>query len=220
MHTRLPALSRHSLTTLLLFAAACAGEESAEPAEEMAEPAGEMAEPAGEMAQEAAGTAPTCWVRGDVADRASPLDSATVELDGATVKVCYGAPSARDRTVMGGLVPYDQPWRAGANEATALHVTAPVTFGSVRLEPGSYALYTVPGESEWRMVLQDEHERWGIPIPQDADLGAVTATPEETPEMVESLTYRFEDEGAGQAALVLEWENTRVAVPIRAAGGM
>src|SRR5207249_7129364 len=63
----------------------------------------------------------TCWIRGPadkLAERPSPLDSSAVQLGGGTIKLCYGRPSARGRKVMGELVPFDQPWRLGANEAT------------------------------------------------------------------------------------------------------
>src|SRR5205823_7308438 len=67
----------------------------------------------------------TCWIRGpanELAGRPSPLDSTSVEIGGATLKVCYGRPSARGRRIMGGLVPFGEPWRLGANEATTIHV--------------------------------------------------------------------------------------------------
>src|SRR5439155_19899245 len=70
----------------------------------------------------------TCWIRGPadkLAERASPLDSIAVQTGGGTMKLCYSRPSARGRKVMGGLVPFDQPWRLGANEATSINVPFP-----------------------------------------------------------------------------------------------
>jgi len=85
----------------------------------------------------------TCWIRGPadkLAERPSPLDSISVQLGGGTVKLCYGRPSARGRKVMGELVPFDQPWRLGANEATTIHLPFAAQLAGVRLEPGTYTL--------------------------------------------------------------------------------
>jgi hypothetical protein len=120
---------------------------------------------------------------------------------------------------MGGLVPYDRPWRAGADEATSLRLTVPAEVVGLRVEPGSYSLYVVPGTDSWQVVLNETVERWGIPISAqvtEADIGSGTAQVESTEEMVERLRYRFEEAGEGGVDLLLEWERTRVRIPIRA----
>jgi len=163
-----------------------------------------------------------CWLlRGtpaEAAERPSPRDSASVSLGDAEVKICYGAPFARDREVMGGLVPYGAPWRAGADEATSLHLPFPAEVAGVAVEPGVYSLYTVPGTDGWEIVLNASVERWGIPINAqvtDADIGSGMASTEATDEPVERLRYRFEEAGEGAVDLLLEWELTRVRIPIR-----
>jgi hypothetical protein len=162
-----------------------------------------------------------CWVRGDrgrLSLRASPLDSVTGHLARAEIKVCYSRPSARGRPVMGALVPFGQPWRLGANEATTLRLSIAVRFGDLRLLPGTYSLYAVPGPEMWELVVNAEPERWGIPIGapvQAHDLGraAVPSRRIETP--VERLTLRFEPAGPAALTLVIEWEQTQLRVPIR-----
>lgn len=176
---------------------------------------------------EAAGTAqdaPACrfTASGDeLTQRASPPDSASARLDGGTAKICYGAPSVRDREIMGGLVPYGEPWRMGANEPTTLHLTAAARVGNVQVEPGSYALYAIPGESEWSIVLNSDPERWGIPINEEVranDVGSFTVQPERMESPVERMRIQMEG-GDGQGARVtLEWENTRVSFPVTAVG--
>lgn len=162
---------------------------------------------------------PSCFVRGEagpseLAERPSPLDSASVSLGDGALKICYGAPSARGREIVGDLVPFNSPWRGGANEATALHVTTPVEVGGVRLEPGSYAVWFVPGEAEWEVVFQDEHERWGVPIPQGGVVGRTSVPAGSTDSMVERLTYGFETGAEGGPILVMEWETTRLEIPV------
>src|SRR5256884_8852861 len=85
----------------------------------------------------------TCWIRGSadkLAERPSPLDSIAGQVGGGTMKLCYSRPSARGRKVMGGLVPFDQPWRLGANEPTRIHVPFPAEIDGVRVGPGPVTL--------------------------------------------------------------------------------
>src|SRR5690606_8924513 len=83
----------------------------------------------------------------------SPRDTARASIAGANVMIDYGRPSARGRTVMGGLVPYNDVWRTGANAATQLITDAPLRVGDVRLEPGSYSLFTVPRRGAWDLII-------------------------------------------------------------------
>src|SRR5690606_3942966 len=179
-------------------------------------------EAAGMVAADVAG-APACtWnASGDeLASRASPPDSTSAQLGDGVVKVCYSAPSARGRQVFGGLVPYGQPWRLGANEATTIHVTVPAEIGTVRVEPGTYSLYAIPGESEWTIVVNRAANRWGIPINEGVraqDVGSFTVTPETT-DHVERFSIGLQPAQDGAAQMVIAWETTRVTVPVRAAG--
>lgn len=205
---------KHSLLALL-FAAflpmACGGNAEANDAPmEEAAPEAEMASEG--MAMEASLDA--CYLaRGTVEEaqaRPSPLSAAAL---GDMGTICWGAPSANGREVMGALVPYGSPWRMGANEATAIHLTTAATVGGVALEPGSYSMFAVPGADSWEIVLNSNVERWGIPIDEGVratDVGSVSVTPEATDEMVETLTYSYEH-GTG---IVMEWENTRVTIPV------
>ena len=163
-----------------------------------------------------------CWVRGSrasLSSRASPLDSVVARLGGAEVKVCYGRPSARGRAIMGGLVPFSEPWRLGANEATTIHLPVAARFGDVALKPGVYSLYAIPGPSSWQIVVNETAERWGIPIDgavRAHDVGSVTMPSERTDAPIETLTMRLEPAGADALALVVEWERTRVRVTVKA----
>lgn len=147
-------------------------------------------------------------------ERPSPLESVAFSVGGNEGLLCYGAPSARDREIMGGLVPYGEPWRVGANEATAIHLTGPATIGTVALEPGSYSLYAIPGQDGWQFFINSSAERWGIPIDESvrsSEIGSFTVEPETTDEYVETMRFRFEPSDDGTMGdMVMEWENTRV----------
>lgn len=167
--------------------------------------------------------APPCWIQGDraqLAGRPSPFDSASITLEGATLKVCYSRPHKRGRVIMGQLVPYGQPWRLGANEATALYVSAAANVAGVAVQPGWYSLYAVPGEREWRIVVNRQAQRWGVPINdavRAADVGSGTVPVSRAPNDVEALTLQFERRGPRAADLVISWERTIVRVPITVA---
>ena len=162
-----------------------------------------------------------CWIRGSadkLAERPSPLDSIAGQIDGGTMKLCYSRPSARGRKVMGGLVPFDQPWRLGANEATSIDVPFPAEIAGVRVKPGTYTLYAIPGASKWQIVVNRGVQRWGVPINSEVragDVGAGTATTESLGAPVETLTLKFAPAAGNATELLLEWENTRVRIPIR-----
>ena|SRR5690242_14075668 len=162
-----------------------------------------------------------CYIQGsaaDIAKRPSPLDSASVALNGGTVKVCYGRPHARGRMVMDSLVPYGQPWRIGANEATAVHVPFRASIAGVNVEPGWYSLYAVPDSTQWRVVVNGQAQRWGIPI-NDAvkakDVGTGTVAVEHTSEPVEQLTIALRKTSDTSATMDVSWEKTRVSIPVQ-----
>jgi hypothetical protein len=171
----------------------------------------------------AATAAGSCWFRGeraDLAKRVSPLDSAVAMMGDAEIKVCYGRPSARGRVIMGGLVPFGEPWRLGANEAATLHVPVAVRFGTVSLKPGIYSLYAIPGAKTWQVVVNDSATRWGIPINaavRGRDVGAVTVPTQPTDSLVETLTMRLDPASDGTLTFVFEWEHTRARVKIERA---
>lgn len=162
--------------------------------------------------------AQNCWVRsGDPADRPSPLDSAVVDMGGDMVKVCYGAPSAKGRMLVGGdLHPFGQPWRTGANEATSIHLPFAATIAGVAVEAGSYSLYTVPGEDSWEIFVNGTVERWGNSFGAGdiaANVGSGMA-PSFANDHTERMTMSFENAMAGSATLVLRWEGYRVEIPV------
>ena len=154
----------------------------------------------------------SCVVMGNTEGRPSPLREVRFEYEGGEGLLCYGAPSARGREVIGGLVPFGQPWRIGANEPTTLHLSAPTTVGGVSLDAGSYSLYAIPGESEWEFFINSNFDRWGIPIDanvRSTEIGSFTVAARAEEEMAETLTYEHMEDH-----LMLTWENTHIHIPI------
>jgi hypothetical protein len=155
----------------------------------------------------------------DLAGRSSPLDSISFTVSGQSVKVCYGRPSARGRTMIGGsAVPFGQIWRTGANEPTMIHTPVALSIAGIQVEPGTYALYTVPNETEWQIVVNRSYSQWGRENfytaeveAQEVDRANVPAS--EAPDHVEQFTISFDGTN-----LVMAWEHTLVPVPIAVEG--
>ncbi len=157
----------------------------------------------------------------EAGQRPSPLGFTTVSMGDQAATVCYGRPSARGRTVMGELVPFDQAWRLGANEATAIHLPFAVEMGGIDLDPGSYSLYAAPGPEKWTFFLNTSDERWGVPINDEVratEVGSFSRPAEATDGMVEQLTISWDGHGSDMGHLVVEWEHTRVEIPVHMKG--
>ncbi len=155
--------------------------------------------------------------------RASPYDSASVSLADGVVKICYGSPSLRGRVMIGGeAVPFGQMWRFGANEPTTLHTTVPLSLGGVAVPAGSVALYALPGEDHWEIFVTRSIDHWGLQITPEVraqEIGSVHVVPTALEDEVEAMVFRFEEAGSRSATLVMEWQNTRLEIPVTATGG-
>lgn len=172
----------------------------------------------------AAQNADQCWVQGgdvaSTADRPSPVGVVSIPMGDQEATLCYGRPSARGRDIMGGLVPFGRPWRLGANEPTQLHLPFAASIGGmngIEVEPGSYSVYVIPGEEEWEIVLNRQVERWGVPINAAVradDVGSVTRSVAEADDFVEQFTITWDAHGEMMGHLVMQWENTKVELPI------
>jgi hypothetical protein len=119
--------------------------------------------------------------------------------------------------VFGGLVPYDQVWRTGANESTKITFGGPIQFGGVEVPAGTYSLLSVPGQNTWDVILSSNVELFGSYGYNPAeDVARVSAKPSQTNTPLESLLLSFDAVVDDAAHLVIAWENTQVAVPISA----
>ena len=167
---------------------------------------------------------PACFIKYPkqvpAAGRKSPLDSLTFTVGGNQVKICYGRPSARGRTMIGGAdVPFDTLWRTGANEPTTVFSAVPLTVAGVKAPAGQWSLYTVPGKSEWQVVVNSSTSQWGKEDEYTAEVrshevGRGKVPAEATAAPVEQFTIHTEPAGANGVNLVLEWEKTRVKIPV------
>jgi hypothetical protein len=144
----------------------------------------------------------------------SPRDTVRATIAGADVMVDYGRPSARGRTVMGGLVPYDAVWRTGANAATRLIIDAPLRVGDARLDAGTYSLFTIPRDGAWDLIINRRTDISGLEHDPAHDVARVQMQPAASTSHTEQFTIRLAPEGNG-GRLRIMWGDADVSVPIR-----
>jgi hypothetical protein len=145
-------------------------------------------------------------------ERASPLDHARAEINGQQIEIQYGRPSMRGRTIFGGIVPWDQVWRTGANEATHLRIPAAVTIGGESLPAGEYTLWTIPSEEGWMLVVNSETGQWGTAYNSDHDLLRVPMMTMSLEDPVEVFTISVTDGDGSDGVITMDWETTRAFV--------
>jgi hypothetical protein len=146
--------------------------------------------------------------------RASPHADATATLAGKKITVSYGRPYMKGRAIFGGLVPWGQVWRTGADEATTFTTEGDVVIGGLKVPRGEYSLFTIPTEKQWTLVLNKTAKQWGA-FKYDAaqDLGRVPMTVTASTKPVEQFTIEMVPAGK-QLTLKLAWDKTVATVAI------
>ena len=151
----------------------------------------------------------------DKAARPSPAAKASCTLaDGKTITVDYSSPRAKGRKIFGGLVPYGEVWRAGANEATTFVTTTDLMVGGTHVPAGSYTIFAIPNKDKWTLVISKKTGEWGTAYPGPSeDLARVDMRASALPSAVENFTIAFDKTGGG-CTLHMDWETTRASVEI------
>ena len=143
----------------------------------------------------------------------SPGDSVKATVAGAAVAVRYSRPSARGRVIFGGVVPWNQVWRTGANAATVLETDADLIVAGTRLPAGKYSLWTIPAPSGWKLIVNRNTGQWGTDYDAQYDFARLDMKVEPLTRPVEQFTIAIEPRGKGGGVLALEWERTRASIP-------
>jgi hypothetical protein len=146
---------------------------------------------------------------------ASPPGTASVTFAGGkTVTINYSRPSMRGRQIFGGLVPYGQVWRTGANAATSLKTDVDLTIGGASVPAGSYTLYSIPSETGWKLIINKETGQWGTKYDESQDLARVDMKVSKNASPTEQFTISLEKTSGNTATLKLDWANTTASVNV------
>jgi hypothetical protein len=146
--------------------------------------------------------------------RVSPNATVTQTIGLTDFTVTYSRPGVKGRAIWGDLVPYDKPWRTGANDATRFTTSDSITFGGQKLPAGGYSLFTIPGKDEWTVALNSEKDLWGAyDYKPEKDVLRIKVKPTAA-EHQEWMNFTFENLTPTSGELTLRWEKLEVAVPI------
>ena len=149
-------------------------------------------------------------------NRKSPIAIASVEHDDTYIKVVYGQPYRNGRTIFGDWEPYGEVWRTGANEATEITFTNAVFISGVMVEAGTYALFTIPNEENWTIILNHDLGQWGaFDYSEDRDYARFDVPVISNNMPVEAFTIEFTDVNYSITTMSLSWDEVRVEIPIR-----
>ncbi len=152
--------------------------------------------------------------RGDDTNRKSKNGKASGEIDGVSIEMEYGRPRVNDRKIWGGLVPWDQVWRTGADEATTISFDRDILIDGESLPAGRYGFFTIPGMESWTLIFNDTPDQWGAFSYADAeDALRVRVTPA-AGDHVEILTFAVEGKH-----VALRWETVVIRFEVAAGGG-
>jgi hypothetical protein len=152
----------------------------------------------------------------------SPERTAHYEAAGIALDVKYSSPSKKGREIFGNLVPYNEVWRTGANEPTTFSTTKTIKFAGEQLEPGTYSLWTIPGESVWVVILNSEIPDWGVSLlsggrkttrDPDKDVLKVNLPALKIPEAVEDFTIDF-NIIRHEVYMIITWDDVEVLVSV------
>ena len=147
------------------------------------------------------------------ASRPSPAAQAQCQFaDGKTIRVDYSSPRAKGRKIYGGLVPYGEVWRTGANDATTFVTDANLSVNGKDVPAGSYTIFTIPNQGKWTLIINKKTGEWGIPYKYEGDeLLRTDMQVSKTPTPVENFTIAF-DQAGNSCTMHLDWENTRASI--------
>lgn len=153
-------------------------------------------------------------------NRLSPKDTVEFKLNDLTLEVFYNRPSKKNREIFGALVPFNQVWRTGANEATTFETNKPLEVQGITLPLGKYTLWTVPKDSVWMVIFNSKEYPWGVNTEMkpmwdpNFDVLNIEVPVEKLNTTVEQFTISF-DNSTDNLFLTLAWDDVKVAVPMK-----
>lgn len=143
--------------------------------------------------------------------RLSPHASVSYTIGLTEVSVTYGAPAVSERKIWGGLLAYNEIWRAGANEATTVEFSTEVNLEGQSVPAGKYSLFIIPGEVEWTVILNNVADQFGsYDYDEDKDEVRFTVKPKMNEGLQERLTYTIHDMKSDMGYIKLSWEKMRL----------
>ncbi|MBJ6367882.1 DUF2911 domain-containing protein [Snuella sedimenti] len=160
------------------------------------------------------------FVENIFSSRLSPKDKVEFKLNDLKLEVFYNRPYKKGREIFGALVPYNQVWRTGANEATTFKTNKPLNIEGNSLPAGKYTLWTVPKDSTWTVIFNSKQYPWGVDNEMkpmwdpNYDILNIDVPVEKLNASIEQFTIAF-DNSTDNLSLTMAWDDTKIAVPLK-----
>ena len=151
---------------------------------------------------------------GSLGAQESPQAETSALIAGKKIEIKYSSPRMRGRKIMGGLVPFGQVWRTGADSATTMSTQADLQIGTLKVPKGNYTVYTIPTATEWTLIISKELGQWGTDYHPNLDLGRTKMSAKTLDRPVENFKIELSPAGGSGGVLVMTWEKTQASVPI------
>ncbi len=147
---------------------------------------------------------------------ASPKQKVEQQFSMTKISVEYGRPGVKGRKVFGELVPFGKVWRAGANSATKVTFEQNVEFGGKEVKAGSYALFVIPMEKEWKVMLNKDANQWGAyTYDEKLNVAEFTVPVQKMADKQEWFEIAVNPVDIHSAEMLIKWDMTKVAIPIK-----
>lgn len=150
--------------------------------------------------------------------RGSPIRVTSFDQSGVTLEIVYGSPGVKNRIIWGGLVAMNQVWITGAHNATRLTITRPFIIGDKQIEAGSYALFTIPNEKAWTVIINENYKQHlADDYDSKKDIVRIHVIPEIVKKSVQRLTYTVKRVNRRSKNIIfsMEWDKLRLTIPVQ-----
>jgi len=153
----------------------------------------------------------TAFAQEDKSKRPSPPATFTTGINGSEITINYSQPSVKGRTIGNEIATYGEVWRTGANEATTFETSKNIKIEGKDLKAGKYALFTIPGENEWTVILNGQPKQWGaFKYDETQDVLRVTVKPGKTKSFTEQMTFAQNGDN-----IILMWGDVQVGFGVK-----
>ncbi len=147
---------------------------------------------------------------------ASPRAKIEQQFSMSKITIDYGRPGVKGRKIFGELVPFGKVWRAGANSSTKITFAQSINFGGKIVPAGTYGLFILPTEKDWKIILNKDSQQWGAyEYDEKLNVADVTVTVQKLAEKKEFFEISLEPIDDNAVDLVFKWDSTKVVVPLK-----
>jgi len=148
--------------------------------------------------------------------KSSPERTAMASVGKTHLHITYHAPGVKGRIIWGGLVPYNAVWVTGAHTATSIQINNAIEINDKKIEAGTYAVFTIPGEKEWTFILNKNYQQHlADDYKETEDMLRMAVKPIEN-KMIQRLTYTINKTSENSGSISMEWEKIKIEVPFKA----